>query len=122
MAARSKLADVNWRVGGRLSPYFAIQLIDVFGVAAAVSDAFVAVALFAGKVKARSDRTARKDDGSWDVLARPNNQFGLNREPRVAEPARDLSRRPMVTLDVDRATGVTLRRVLCFVTDVKPDQ
>src|SRR5436190_19517657 len=65
---------------------------------------------------------APKDDGSRDILVRPDDQFGLNREPCVTKPTRDLARPTMVTINVDWTTLIALRRVPCLVTDVKADQ
>src|SRR4051794_27640119 len=66
---------------------------------------------------ARSDVAAGEDDGSRAVLVRPDDQFGLDREPCLTKPAGDLARPAVVTVDVDRATRVALGRMSCFVAD-----
>src|SRR5688572_2948113 len=49
----------------------------------------------------RSGVAARKYDGSRDILVRPDNQFGLNRKPRVTKPTRDRAGPTMVSINVD---------------------
>src|SRR5256885_11511667 len=72
--------------------------------------------------RARSGVAAREDDGSRAVLVRPDDQFGLDREPRVTKPARDLARPAVVTVNVDRAPRVALGRMPRLVTDMEADQ
>ena len=82
----------------------------------------VRLARAAGVVKARSGVAARKDDSSRDLLVRPDDQVGLNLEPRVTQPTHDLARPTMVAINVDWTARVALGRVSCPVTYVKADQ
>ena len=76
----------------------------------------------AGAFVARSGVAARKDDGPRDILVRPDDQFGLNRKPRITKPTRDLARPTMVSINVDWTTRVALGRVSDLVADVKAHQ
>src|SRR4051795_10028100 len=75
-----------------------------------------------GDVGTWSGGAARKHDGPRDILVRPDDQFGLNREPRFTQPTRDLARPTMVTVHADGTPRVALRRVSRLFTDMETDQ
>jgi hypothetical protein len=70
----------------------------------------------------RSAVAAGKDDGSRDILVRPDDQLGLNREPRATKPIHYRAGPTMVAVDVDWTTRVALGRVSSLVADVEADQ